>query len=312
MLKYCLILGLIFSQSLMAMGQKSQPQLSHAIDKDADEKAWSAYSSDSKLNLERLFELLSRSPQGLKLIQAASEKAKSSNQSLFDVIEPGDGSITDTTLVRRFGLNNPEIVEYETRSKVFINRFHNTRDALFDLAHELTHYLYRTPFNPYQINFTLEQFVRSTVEGTGGEVDAFMMECRVMSELYPKYFKTNNHCQKIISSKHELSRELAINEFYKLGNYLDIFKKELHASGIKSSAFSHLSNGASSFISSAYGMPYPIAAVQEYQQVLKRACENDKNRLGYFEQKRRSPASGNKFNQVYGQFAHSYKKRCQH
>jgi hypothetical protein len=294
-----LVLFLIAATPVLAMSKHGP--------KDGTEITWAKYSPDAQLNLLRLLEFLSQSPTGKKLIRLADEKAQMQEKSLYEVIKPGEGSITDTTLVRKFTAGNPEDITYETRSMVYINHDLGLRDAILDLAHELTHFIYRSAFNPYLVNFSLDQFIVSTVEGAGGEVDAFIMECMVMSELYPKYFSSNNNCQKIKNNLGDFDRTAAIKEFYRLGGYHDEFKKILARSGIDFSKFKNVSTQSSTFISSAYGLPYPIAATQEYQTVLARACDNDRKRMEYFKQKNRTPAS---VDLQFTQFAKSYQKRC--
>lgn len=275
-----------------------------------DELAWSKYDQDPMINKQRLIELLSRSAAGAKLLREAKSHAAQMGLTLEDVIVEGDVSITDTTLLRRFSASNPEHVAFETRSKIFLNRHLATREALLDFAHELTHFVHRTPFNPYVVNFSLKEFISTTVEGRGGEVDAFMMECVVLSELYPKYFRGDNHCRKILDRSGQVSRTQTISEFYRLGAYREEFVKQLNTIGLNAQLFPNISESHASFISSAYGLPYPLAAIKEYQQVLARACDNELKRMKYFEQVARSPASGSGAQSAYDRFTRSYKKRC--
>src|SRR5690606_39361112 len=70
-----------------------------------------------ELNFQKLFELLSRSAAGEKLIKEARFKAGMSGQTLADVVKVGDSSLTDTTLVRKFSPQNPSHVVYESRDR---------------------------------------------------------------------------------------------------------------------------------------------------------------------------------------------------
>lgn len=255
---------------------------------------WVEFSDNYKLSLTNIIQKIAKTKTGKALLVKASKKAESYGKSLSQVIEPGEGSITDTTLIRKFMPSNPDQLSYETRSKVYINKNLNTYDAILDLAHELTHFVYREGFNPYQKNFSLDNFIKSTVEGRGGEVQAFMMECKILYELFPKKISSRYNCKKIIDTNTgKLSRDLAIKRFYQLGPYYSKFKGKLEAHGILNN-FPSINNLGVSFVSSAYGMPYPVAAYHEYMTVLTKVCENDKKRIAYMGRSsapERSPAS---------------------
>ncbi len=257
-------------------------------------KRWTEFSNNHKMNLTNLIQKIAKSKTGKALLIKASRKAESYGKTLSEVIEVGDGSITDTTLIRRFMPSNPDKVSYETRSKVYLNKNLNTYDAILDLSHELTHFVHREGFNPYKKNFSLDGFIKSTVEGRGGEVQAFMMECKILYELFPKRIRSRYNCKKIIDAETgRLSRKLAIKRFYQLGPYYSKFKGKLENHGILN-GFPSINNSGVSFVSSAYGMPYPVAAYHEYMTVLTKVCENDKKRIAYMGRAsapERSPAS---------------------
>jgi hypothetical protein len=273
-------------------------------DKKGKENKWTEFSQNPELNIQNLLQMLAKSQVGKELIQKATKKAKRDGTTLLQAIEPGSGSITDTTLIRRFSPSDPENVSYETRSKVYLNKNLTTYDAILDLAHELTHYVFREGFNPYQKNFSLEAFIKSTVEAEGGEVHAFLMECKILSELFPKQIANRYNCKKIIDpSTGKFSRELAVKKFYSLGGFFEKFNAKLAGHGI-SDHFPNISKDEVSFVSSAYGMPYPLAAYHEYMTVLGKVCENDKKRMAYIGRSAapsRSPASAqfNKARQEY-------------
>ena len=94
----------------------------------------------------------------------------------------------DTTLVRHFSADNPFEVDYEFKSKVIIDHDLSIKDAVLDLAHELVYYLSKKPFNPYEQlgKKDARDFVRDMIEGKGGEVEAFLMECAVMRPISRK------------------------------------------------------------------------------------------------------------------------------
>ena len=253
---------------------------------------WFKASRSDEENFRRLVEGLKKYTTGKKVIAKATEKAAQQGLTLFDVVAIGDGSLTDTTLIRRFSASNPANVMYETKSKVYLNKHLKTLDALLDFAHELTHYTYREPFNPYDSRFHLKEFIKSTVEGRGGEVDAYMVECKVLQELLPGVGFARSNCQKVFDQKlGSVSKELGIQEFYKVGNHYDNLKKDLDKFAITTSELPQASNSEALFISSAWGLPYPVAAVKEYVNIMDRVCKNDQNRISLMQDKvGRSPA----------------------
>ena len=268
---------------------------------------WTDFSSNSEFNVKRLINQLAKSPAGKELLRKAAKKASVQGETLTDIIEVGESSITDTTLIRRFTPESPEHVAYESKSKVFLNKDLDDFDAILDLAHELTHYVFRTDFNPYTLNFKLKEFISNTVEGEGGEVHAFMMECKVLNELFSTQIASRYNCKKIYDVKTgALSFEKARQEFYKVGPFYADFKKVLTHHSIHEH-FPLLNNETPSFISSAYRLPYPVAAYQEYEAVVKKVCENDLRRMNFLKtQAERSPASVGH----YEEFLMSFRSRC--
>src|SRR3989344_2325592 len=250
---------LSLSLKLSAMEEKTI----HVQGSMSSNRTWMDYTSSAELNLKKLLQLLSRSENGERLIKEARYKASRSGLTIEDVIKVGDSSLTDTTLVRKFSPHSPEHVIYESRSVVYINKSLAWDDALLDLAHELTHYVYREGFNPYAESFNAKDFIKSTIEGSGGEVQAFLTECRVQRELFSKNVQSRSNCHKIEDAKGELSYKKAVELFYHVGSYFEGFQGQLQKREIASS-FSDLKSEKINFISSAYGVPYPVAALMEY------------------------------------------------
>lgn len=286
------------------------------IEGDLDfNEAWYKKSRSDEENFKRLVEGLKRTVTGKKVIEKATEKAGLQGHTLFDVLAIGEGSLTDTTLVRRFSASNPASVMYETRSKVFLNRHLKTLDALLDFAHELTHYTFREPFNPYNARFHLKDFIKSTVEGRGGEVDAYMVECRVLQELMPTTGFLRSNCQKVYDQEaRSVSKDMGVVEFYKVGSHFDNLKKDLEKFAINEKDLPKASSGEALFISSAWGLPYPVAAVKEYVNIMDRVCKNDQNRITLMQNKLgRAPASltDNKDVQDFRLMFEDFKVRCE-
>ncbi len=280
-------------------------------------QTWTKIAKNEEIALKVLFNTLSQSSTGKSLLTLVSRKAKDQGKTLTDVIIPGDSSITDTTLVRRFSPHDPSVVAYETRSLIYLNRHLNVVDAVMDLAHEMTHYLHREPFNPYRPQFGLKEFIVSTVEGKGGEVDAYLVECQVFKDIFRSFESHNSRCSLVADLQGNLSKEKGIKEFYKVGNYYTDFFNDITKENLNKNDFPEIGADTPSFISSAYSLPYPLAAIKEYYTVMNKACQNDQKRIALIDQlqntsagteKERSPASEK--SDTWLQLRENFKHRC--
>ena len=270
---------------------------------------WTEISANEADALSELLTILSRSKTGRKLLEMARKKAAKGQKTLEELVLAGEGSLTDTTLVRKFSPSQPEEVVFESRSKVYINRNLSVKNAVLDLAHELTHFSLREAFNPYQNAFGLKDFITSTVEGRGGEVEAYLVECRVLLELF-KDRRGDSNCDQVIDEKTgKVDKDLGVAKFYQLGRYHSAFHNSLRKHDLGPRDFIRAGTDKANFISSAYGLPYPLAAVHEYESIMQRVCANDERRLAIMRQNQaRSPASGSKSSFRY--LASSHKERC--
>jgi hypothetical protein len=302
---------LFASFSSMASGWNGEIRTIH-VEKQDEQSAWIKLGETEQKSVQILLNILKNSPTGSEILNKAHKRAQQLGEDFEDVVLAGDGSLTDTTLIRRFSPASPNEMEYETRSKVYVNRRLRVVDAVLDLAHELTHYSFRTPFNPYDKNFTLQGFVKSTVEGTGGEVEAFLIECQVLDELFAQEAAQRENCQKIIDPKTgRFSKQLGVEYFYRVGAHMPGFKREMQDYQLKLNDFPHLSKGQALFISSAWGLPYPVAAFKEYVTIMGRACENDLKRLSLLKNRlTRSPASFSE-SKTYQKMHSDFSGRCQ-
>ena len=270
-------------------------------------EAWYKNNKSEEENFKRIITALRKSASGRNILDRATEKASQRGQTLYDILLSGEGSLTDTTLVRRFSASNPTEVMYETKSKVYLNRHLKTIDAMLDLAHELTHFTYREAFNPYDHRFKLKDFIKQTVEGRGGEVDAYMVECKVLSELYPGDLENRSSCAKVLDKNTGmLSKIKGMHEFYKVGNHYSNLKKDFKKFALNESELPQVTSESAAFISSAWGLPYPVAAVKEYANIMDHVCRNDQNRLQLMQNKsERGPAS-----EGYKSMFEDFKIRC--
>ena len=281
-----LLVTLLLSLSLEAAMFDRHARTLVTEDNFNNKQVWTEVAKTEDSSIKALLRLLERSKAGKNILRMAERKALSQGLLLSDILFAGPGSICDTTLVRRFSKNNPGRISYETRSKIYINRNLSVVDAVLDIAHELTHYSLRTQFNPYGNSFDLSAFVHSTIEGQGGEVDAYMSECRVYQELFPKETRANNNCSHIIDPQTGVfSRERTVRLFYQMGSDLEEFNHELRTHNISKEDFPDLQAGPPVFISSDYGVPYPVAAMREYASIMERVCQNDQKRVAIIEDK---------------------------
>ncbi len=306
----------LFGDALV-MGQTSYIGRSKIIDVDQEvnfSKSWYQSKRSDEENLKILVNVLKKSSTGVKILEKAQAKAYEKGETLFDILRIGDGSLTDTTLVRRFSASDPTKVIYETKSKVYVNRHLNLLDASLDLAHELTHFTFREAFNPYVPKFSMRDFIAGTVEGKGGEVDAFLVECKVYYELFPSKDENRSSCSKIKDANTgELSREKGIEEFYRIGKHYEEFHKNIERYKLKSTDFPKVTNSEAQFVSSAWSVPYPLAAFREYVNIMDRVCKNDSNRLAILQKKiGRQPASDeiNTILASYRTMSEEYNGRC--
>lgn len=250
---------------------------------------WTKLGESSKESILILLEVLKKSSTAKKIIDQAETKAAKTGKELVDLISPGEHSITDTTLIRHFSASDPLAVTFETRSQVYLNSDHNIEDALLDLAHELVHFVHKEAFNPYGEHFDFNDFLESTLEGRGGEIQAYLHECAVMSEIMRNRYLKDENCQKVFfPTNPERSLEQGKTAFYQLGEFKEIFLEEIQLFQLNENNFPFLSGREAAFISSAYGLPYPLASLREFKQIMSRVCRNDQERYKYLG---RSPSS---------------------
>jgi hypothetical protein len=309
-----IFLILCFSKFSIAKSFQRKARVIHVESQATWQKPWYNPKVADRFSIDKLVNSLKRSATGRAIISKAERKAHSLGQSFDDIVWAGENSLTDTTLIRKFSPSNPEEIVYETKSKVFINKSLSFKDAVLDLAHELTHYSYREPFNPYVTQFTVDQFVSSVIEGKGGEVDAYIIECSVLKELRPSTFKTSSNCQNVVDpNSGHLSKDIGVKRFYEVGDYEDSLNELLNKYGWTKSKFPKVRKGDALYISSAYGLPYPVAAVTEFTTIMGKACQNDYNRLTLMRE-RIAQSSGRKpasvIHSSFSTLFSSYRSRC--
>lgn len=309
-MKFLIIIQLFLSANLFSQYTRKAKTL--YLDGTSTNKRWVDVYKDHEQNVMYLIEVLERSQVGKTLLERAQTKAAKYGLELHKIIFADIGSVTDTTLTRRFSENRPDKVKYMVRSKILLNRELSVTAAVLDLAHELTHFIEREAFNPYSTKFTIDSFIASTIEGHGGEVEAYISECRVLYELFPNYNEVRSKCDYIKNDDGTYSKKRGAKLFYQVGSFYTEMKEVLSYFNIPIRQFSLVTKDRPSFISSAYGEPYPYAALKEYVNVMRKACANDERRVSLFrERASRSPASRGIFSQKnFKRLQKSYFKRC--
>ena len=81
----------------------------------------------------------------------------------------------------------------------------------------------------------------------------------------------------------KILKKKGIEQFYRLGEFLGNFKKEMENHGLTVDEFPMLSGEKAIFYSSTYSLPYPIAALREFESIQKKVCDNNKNRISLYQ-----------------------------
>ena len=243
---------------------------------------WSTFHQRHDQNIKRVLNLISyKSETGQELVSRFEKKAIEMGKTVDEVIIASEGSFTDSTILRSFKEHSPLEVLYNTKVRINLNKELPTYYAVLDLAHEMVHFLKRQNLNPYIDQFSVADFIHNSIEGDGGEVDAFMLECIIDREVFGKNRYLREKCEKS-QVDGRVSKEQVTKEFYKLGNYFKVLSDELLKSGINvSESFPYLSRTEPSFISSVHSMPYPLAGYFEFKMIKGVACKNEKRRYQY-------------------------------
>jgi hypothetical protein len=278
------IVGLIYSGLLHAGGFfDAKEKVLFEDNSFSSNQQWLNLGKTKEESIRYLIESLAKSQTGKKILSLGEKKAKDFGQTLLDIINVGEKSLTDTTLLRKFSEKDEHVIIFESKSKIFIDKNLGLKEAILDLAHELTHFSLRLPFNPYSSSFSAKEFIVSTVEGRGGEVEAFLVECSVFRDLFPRQDFLRSTCNKVIDlDSGRIIKKKGIEQFYRVGEFFEPFKKEMENHGLNAGDFPLLKADKAIFYSSAYAMPYPLAALKEFESVQKKVCENNKNRLNLY------------------------------
>lgn len=271
-----------------------------------------ATAAEERVQLYELLRVLKQTKFGDRLLKAAFQRYPK----FYNRISIGDRSFTESTYSRTYSLKDGS-EELEIENHLTINRGLSRIDAVFDIAHELVHFLFRKPSNPYRMEFSMPEFVRHGIEGTGGELQAFEAECRVAWELERKVkidshrlctrYKVTTPGKRFIA----FDRAKAGRDFYSVGNYY------ITLQGLQIE-LPQLNNDKPTFISSLEESPYPYALIQEFVNVRKMACENNARKAELIQQQAararngRNPAADiGSLNKEYTRLSKYFQRHCQ-
>ncbi len=244
--------------------------------------AQSVAAEDMSRFLEAI-QLLERSTPGAKLVQKAMQVWKVKDERSFaHTFEWGVNSKTDTVLTRYYNpVTHEETRERET--KVYLRARQDLVDLTLDMAHELVHATSRPIFDPYDASLTPRKYVQAQIEGIGGEVDAVLMECQVAYEFWNKLGIATKRCAQLLyprtnKNSDELSglKQKIETEFYRVGRW---YTELVHRMGNDVLLIPQLSNHLPRYLSSTGRAPYPIALLNEYEELTSIACKNSKIRI---------------------------------
>ncbi|MCY4643897.1 MAG: hypothetical protein OXB88_04710 [Bacteriovoracales bacterium] len=307
---FFLFSALFISTTARAKGERKERWVHW--DRANGQKRWVDRARDPAQALRLLLTYLEQAPTGRRLLAKAHKKARRLGKTLTDFVEGGKRSLTDITLVRHFHPKDWNRFEPRVRFQVRIDRELTMLEAALDLAHELTHFIEREVFNPYSLKFSARQFMAHTIEGKGGEVEAYIAECMVLDELAGSKEAIQAKCPKIRLPNGRYSPSKAAQLFYRVGQSYDTVKAALGFLGVSEKSVPLISPRHPAFISSAHEAPYPLAALSEYVSIMEKACRNDRRRLGLMEKKMREGPNPGEENlaEDLRRFKRSYFLRC--
>lgn len=219
--------------------------------------------------VQELVAVLERVPEG-KALLAQARQAEPRFEAL---VAPGSASFTERIYRASYSAESGRET-VRRRAKVTIHRGHSLADASLDLAHELQHFLFRPPVDPFAPGFSLASFVGAGIEGPGGELPAFEAECRLywaLEKAHPA-FPAHRYCGSFRKDG-SFDREAARLAYWAVGRH----KKTLPASLGKE--VKELSEAEPRLTAGLGAKPYPVSLAAEFESLRKATCAN--NRFKY-------------------------------
>lgn len=232
--------------------------------------------ADSSSRIHTAINLLMRVPSGRALITHALKAWKmDSSESLLKVVKAGPASRTDAVLTRHYNPSSGEEVR-EREITIYVRQDQSLDNVVLDIAHEMVHATSRPGWDPYDPELTAGRYIKNSIEGEGGEVQAVTTECQVASELSTYYGFATRRCRGYIGgNSNHVDVEKIRADFYRVGKWGGDLAKVL---GTEIKLFPKLSSDAPKLYSSTGNAPYPAALLREFQQLTQIACENSKRR----------------------------------
>jgi hypothetical protein len=235
-------------------------------------KAWSSPAE--------LAEVLRSVPEGRNLLAAAEKK----DSAFMGKVSAGPASATETALEGKYVPLEGK-ADLQRRSSITIKQGLPLSDAVADLAHELVHFTRRAALDPYQEDFDLGKLVRRGIEGEGGELEAFTLECQVAAALEKAHASFPAHQTGArYRSGGAFQKEKARADYYALGTWLP------KAGAALKKAFPELTPFEPVFVSGVSAKPYPLSLAEEFRKTRQATCES--NRWRYKASAQAGNASG--------------------
>ena len=217
--------------------------------------------------LESLLFKIEGTEHGRKLLKELREK----DPHFIHKIKLSHISHTETVFSRAYSLDGRQEV-LQVEKFIQLKSSMPFLELLYDFVHELVHFTYQVPQNPYDFSLSMEEFIHKGISGKGGELEAFKMECLISWELETKEeIPTHRLCARYRKGKNNFLAALAEKDFYALGSYyeeLSHFKEKLL----------FLSPVSVRFRSSLKTTPYPIFFMREYINLRKQVCMNNRKK----------------------------------
>lgn len=217
--------------------------------------------------LESLLFEIERTEHGEKLLKELREK----DSHFLHKIRFSHVSHTETVFSRAYFLDGHQEV-FKVEKFIQLKSSMPFLELLYDFVHELVHFTYQVPQNPYNFSRSMEDFIHNGISGKGGELEAFKMECLISWELETKEeIPTHRLCARYRKGKNTFLAALAEKDFYASGSYyeeLSLFKEKLP----------FLSPVSIRFRSSLNTIPYPIFFMREHISLRRQACTNNRKK----------------------------------
>ncbi|HLE00517.1 MAG TPA: hypothetical protein VJB59_09665 [Bdellovibrionota bacterium] len=203
-------------------------------------------------------------------------------EKLIEFLRWGETSRTDAVLTRQL---DPKTGQESRRREViiYLRPGQSLNDTILDLAHELIHATARPAWDPYDPGLTPGRYVQAAIEGEGGEIEAVAAECSVSMELASVLGSSQQRCWTYLTNKtngrQRIEKQKILRDFYRVGKWHHELARRL---GKETALFPVLSSNSPKLYSSTGNAPYPIALLDEYDDLNQVACENSRKRLEAF------------------------------